>query len=91
MIPLNRTPLDRFNCEQVFKRLDDYLDRELSPDEMRSIEEHLEICAWCASTYQYEAEVLEAVRKRVQRITAPSHLMAKISGALAKTSVDGTD
>ena len=29
--------VDKYNCEQVFKRLDDYLDRELTPPEMERI------------------------------------------------------
>ena len=38
-----RDPLDRMSCEEAFRRLDDYLDRELSPDEMRQVEEHLSL------------------------------------------------
>ena len=40
-------PPDRFTCEEIFARLDDYLDRELSADEMRMVKEHLETCAAC--------------------------------------------
>jgi hypothetical protein len=39
------TPLSRYTCEEAFRRLDDYLDRELSSDETELVREHLEVCA----------------------------------------------
>jgi anti-sigma factor (TIGR02949 family) len=83
--------MDRYDCEHVFKRLDDYLDRELTPQEMKLIEEHLEICAWCAETYQFQAEVLNAVRSRLQRIPTSSRLLAKVSSALKKAQGEVSD
>jgi anti-sigma factor (TIGR02949 family) len=77
------TQVDRLTCAEVFRRLDDYLDRELSPHEMQLVKAHLEICAACASEYAFEAEVLNQVRVKVQRIDLPSGLLAKVSRALA--------
>ncbi|HZP85146.1 MAG TPA: anti-sigma factor [Chthonomonadaceae bacterium] len=77
------TQVDRLTCAEVFRRLDDYLDRELSPREMQLVKAHLEICAACASEYAFEAEVLNQVRAKVQRIDLPSGLLAKVSRALA--------
>lgn len=77
-------PLDRFNCEQVFKRLDDYLDHELTPQEMKLIEEHLEICAWCAGAYDFQAGVINELRQRLQHIPAPDRLREKVANALKK-------
>lgn len=77
------TQVDRLTCAEVFRRLDDYLDRELSPREMQLVKAHLEICAACASEYAFEAEVLNQVRAKVQRIDLPSDLLAKVSRALA--------
>ena len=73
---------DRFTCEEVFARLDDYLDRELTPDEMRLVREHLATCALCASEYRFEAGVLEGIRDKLRRISVPSDLMARISARL---------
>jgi len=75
---------DRYTCEQVFQRLDDFIDRELTPGETTSIEEHLEICEWCAKTYKFQAGVLSEVRAKLQRISAPPDLLSRISGALKK-------
>ena len=76
-------PPDRFTCEEVFHRLDDYLDRELSADEMRLVREHLDICAVCAAEHRFESGVINGVREKLGRIAVPSDLMAKISARLA--------
>jgi anti-sigma factor (TIGR02949 family) len=75
-------PIDRYTCEETIRRLDDYLDRELTPHEMQLVKEHLEVCATCASEYAFEASALERLRDKLQRIAAPADLMAKVSRAL---------
>jgi anti-sigma factor (TIGR02949 family) len=74
--------LDRYTCEEVFRRLDDYVDRELSPREMESVEEHLKICSMCAREYRFEESVIQQVRTKVQRLSVPSDLMKRISASL---------
>ena len=76
------TPLSRFTCEEAFRRLDDYLDRELSPEEMEMVREHLEICAGCASEFNFEASVLHGVREKLRQIDIPSGLEARIAALL---------
>jgi anti-sigma factor (TIGR02949 family) len=78
--------MDRFTCEEVFRRLDDYVDRELNEEEMRLVREHLELCAYCAAEYQFEDTFITHVRSKVQRISCPSDLMANISQALSNTA-----
>lgn len=73
---------DHMNCKDVVKYLDDYLDRELSADDIRHLEEHLEECADCAKHMQFERSVLDCVRKKVDRICAPSELLDRIRGVL---------
>jgi anti-sigma factor (TIGR02949 family) len=77
--------IDRYTCEETIRRLDDYLDRELSPHEMQLVQEHLEVCALCASEYGFEASALERLRDKLQRLPAPADLMANISRALERT------
>ena len=74
---------DRFTCEQVFERLDDYLDRELTAEEMRLVREHLDTCAVCASEYRFESGVISGVRDKLRRIAVPNDLRARISALLA--------
>jgi hypothetical protein len=77
-------PIDRYTCEEAFRRLDDYLDRRLAPHEMQLVRQHLEICAVCAAEYKFDAGILAQVREKLQCLAAPPHLLAKISRALAE-------
>ncbi len=77
-----KNQIDRFTCEQVFERLDDYLDRELAPREMQLIEEHLEICAWCAREFNYETSVLYGLKRKLRQLDAPEDLLSRILSRL---------
>ncbi|HXG43743.1 MAG TPA: zf-HC2 domain-containing protein [Gemmatimonadales bacterium] len=74
----------RLTCEEVFSRLDDFLDRELTADEIRLVEQHLATCAACASEYRFEASVLEGVKAKLRRIRVPDALRARILGRLGE-------
>ena len=83
------SPIDRLSCEELFRRLDDYLDRELDQREAVLVREHLETCAVCAAEYAFEASVLKNVREKLGRIKAPAGLMAKISKRIAEAEGKG--
>jgi anti-sigma factor (TIGR02949 family) len=74
--------LDRTNCEEAFRRLNDFLDRRLTPTEMRIIEEHLEVCAWCAREFNFETSVLHGVKDRLRHLEAPPDLLTRILSKL---------
>ena len=78
--------LDRTNCEEAFRRLNDFLDRRLSPEEMRIIEEHLEICAWCAREFNFETSVLHGVKRKLRQIDMPPDLLSRIVSQLPPTA-----
>jgi anti-sigma factor (TIGR02949 family) len=78
------TEVTRFTCEEVFRRLDDYLDRELSPEEMRLVREHLDVCAVCTAEYRFEQEVLDDVKGKLRRLTAPPGLLDKVQAAISR-------
>mgnify|MGYP001570007675 CR=1 FL=1 len=81
---------DRLTCEELFRRLDDYMDRELEPDEAALVRQHLETCVVCAAEYSFETSMLTSVREKLRHIAAPPDLMAKISARLAKAVRDET-
>jgi anti-sigma factor (TIGR02949 family) len=83
--------IDRYTCEETFRRLDDYLDRELTPHELQLVREHLEVCAVCAAEYAFEASVLKQVRVKLQRVAAPADLLAKIRRALRQVEGESAD
>jgi anti-sigma factor (TIGR02949 family) len=76
--------LDRMTCESAFRRLDDFLDRQLSADETRLVEEHLHICAACTQEFTFEASVLAGVRRKLRSIAAPTDLLARISAEISR-------
>ena len=78
------THLNRYTCEEAFRRLDDYLDRELSAEEMTLVHDHLDICAGCAREFNFEASVLRGVREKLRQINLPDSLQARILAALGK-------
>lgn len=80
--------LDRTTCEETFRRLDDYLDRQLSADERALVEAHLHECAICAREFVFEAGVIEGVRERLRRVAVPPDLFARISGEITRRGVD---
>lgn len=70
--------LDRFTCEETFRRLDDYLDRELGPDEMQLVSEHLALCAVCTEEFAFEASVIDGVKRKLRQIDAPDDLSSRV-------------
>jgi anti-sigma factor (TIGR02949 family) len=83
--------LDRTTCEEAFRRLDDYLDRQLSPEETRLIEEHLHHCAACSREFVFEASVIHAVRRKLRRLAAPPDLLERITQDIARAAPTGED
>jgi anti-sigma factor (TIGR02949 family) len=81
--------IDRYTCQETFNRLNDYLDRELSPEEMRLVEEHLAVCAFCVLEFRFEANVLHQVRTKLHAIPAPEGLLNKVLIALDAAQSDG--
>lgn len=73
---------NRYSCEQVFARLDDFVDRELSAEEMRLVQEHLDTCAQCASEHRFEATVIQDVKSKLGRIDVAPTLLARIAARL---------
>lgn len=77
-------PARSFTCEDVFRRLDDFLDRELSAEEMDMVQAHLDACAQCASEHRFERRLVDDVRSKLQRIRVPEALLARIRRSIAE-------
>lgn len=76
--------LNRFTCEEAFRRLDDFLDRELSPEEMALVQQHLDVCAGCAREFEFERSVLTGVRAKLRQIDVPASLQARIAALMER-------
>jgi anti-sigma factor (TIGR02949 family) len=76
--------IDRYTCEEAFRRLDDYLDRELPESERALVKQHLETCAVCASEYTFEESVLVQLKEKARKLSAPPDLLSRISRKLSE-------
>ncbi|HET6795988.1 MAG TPA: zf-HC2 domain-containing protein [Gemmatimonadales bacterium] len=74
--------LSRTNCEEAFRLLNDFIDRRLTPEEMRIIQEHLEICAWCAREFNFEISVLHGLKRKLRQLDVPAGLLSRILSQL---------
>lgn len=72
-----------YGCEEAFRRLDDFVDRELTAEEMRLVQEHLHTCALCAGEFAFERSVIDQVREKLRRLDVPEALMERIARQLA--------
>lgn len=78
-----------YDCAGALRRLDDYLDRQLSPKERRLVEEHLAICTACTSKYRFETTFVSEVRRKLARIDVSPHLADRIRHALHQAASSG--
>ena len=76
------SPLDRYTCEEVFRRMDEFLDRELAAHEVGRVRAHLETCAACAGEYAFEEQVLTSVRAKLRRVGVPADLRERVERSL---------
>lgn len=81
--------VDRYTCEQVFQRINDYLDRELSSQEMILVRAHLDTCAQCTSEYDFEGTVLAELKSKLRRVDLPPSALERIQQVLRKKGGTG--
>lgn len=82
--------MNRYTCEQFFRRLPEFLDQELSSDDTQSMREHLEWCAVCLEEYEFERDLLEEVRAKLKPVEeAPAGLLERIGKLLRGDEASG--
>lgn len=79
---------NRYTCEEVFRRLGDYVDRELTAEEISRVEEHLETCAQCAHEYVFEMSFVSEIKGALRRIAVPGTLRSKVRKLLDSLEED---
>jgi len=77
------TTLDAYTCREAFARLEDYVDRELSADEIEKVEEHLSVCEMCAGEFAFEARVLDTLRDKLMVFEVPAGLEERLARMIA--------
>jgi len=74
--------MNEFDCKEAFRRLSDYIDRELTVDEMEAVRQHLEKCTECAEEFHFEGNVVRCVKEKLARIDLPCDLLDQLRAAL---------
>lgn len=69
---------DIYSCEEALRRLNDYLDHELTPDERVVVLQHLEICKPCFKRFSFEQTLLVSLRQKLTHVRASETLRAKL-------------
>lgn len=62
-------------CEEVLIRLWEYLDEELTPEEVETVKVHLRGCQRCYPAYCCDRAFLELLARQRSRCTAPVSLV----------------
>lgn len=65
-------------CEHVLERLWDFLDGELSADDERALQKHLEVCGRCYPQYDFRRAYLEYTRRLLAEEHAPPELRQRL-------------
>jgi hypothetical protein len=75
-------------CKESLERMNDYLDRKLTPQEMKSVRQHVLICHACALKFASEAKILEETRAKMERIFPQDRMITRLSHILAEAVHD---
>lgn len=74
--------IDPYSCEEAIKRLNDYLDHELSEAERLVVLKHLELCKPCLGRFTFEQTLVVSIRQKLTRLHAPDALRDKLHALL---------
>lgn len=85
------TAPDRLTCHETFQRLDDYLGRALTADDLARVQAHLDDCAVCAAEYGFETRLVDGLREKLRRTELPGELRGRLAALLAAPAGPGCD
>lgn len=69
---------DFYSCEEAVKRLNEYLDHEMTAEERVVVLRHLEICRSCLMRFSFEQSLVVSLRQKVSLMCAPPALREKL-------------
>lgn len=76
--------VDFYSCEEAIKRLNEYLDHQLTEEERTVVIKHLEICKPCLSRFTFEENLIVSIRQKLCGMAAPQPLKDKLKSLLRK-------
>ena len=75
--------MTELSCPLARSMVSDYIDGELPPDQVRSLEEHLQTCPFCPPLYASLVETL-AELKALDDVGGVDQLVRRVLAALAE-------
>jgi anti-sigma factor (TIGR02949 family) len=70
---------DFYSCEEAVRRLNEYLDKELAPEERADVIKHLALCKPCLERFNFEQTLLISIRTKMQKVSAPPELKTRLN------------
>ncbi|MBN9501370.1 MAG: mycothiol system anti-sigma-R factor [Armatimonadetes bacterium 55-13] len=78
----------KLDCEEAFKRLGDFLDHELSEDEIEQVQGHIDFCSHCAMEFRFEEKLLIELKAKARNAPAPDSLRESVLKALDQAQAE---
>lgn len=66
--------MECLDCMQATARLHLYIDRELTPEEITVVQQHLEACSHCDCRFHFDLQIKKLIHERCSIAKAPAHL-----------------
>jgi len=73
---------DYYSCEEAIKRLNEYLDHQMTEAERAVVMHHLEICRPCLRRFTFEQTLVISLRQKVALLCVPTALREKLHSLL---------
>ncbi len=70
---------DYYSCEEAVKRLNEYLDHQMTDAERIVVLKHLEICRPCLRRFTFEQTLVVSLRHKVALLCVPVAVKEKLS------------
>ncbi|MGI4787678.1 MAG: zf-HC2 domain-containing protein [Janthinobacterium lividum] len=70
---------DFYSCEEAVRRLNEYLDHQMTEDEKVVVMKHLEICRPCLKRFSFEQTLIISLRQKAQHLCISATLREKLS------------
>ena len=73
---------DFYSCEAAIRRLNEYLDHELTEADRVTVLKHLEFCRPCMSRFTFEQTLVISIRQKISHLCVPLTLKEKLHSLL---------
>lgn len=73
---------NKYDCDDIEKFVQQYLDGALSEEQKILFEEHLDYCLPCDKKIEFEKKLKDVVRLKIKRILTPNQVEERIGKML---------